>query len=153
MVHDFEDRRWKGRVSSDVKLTEDGIIGDDRIIGWDEQETQPCTGADNFEMTGDGEDDANEDEKDEVRYTEMTSEKKTFGRDSLFKNNELTTQPGTAAEKFMDGVKSPEMTVKALLNNQPGVRERVLKSNFKNEKIKGYDFRETDQKQRSRRRS
>ena len=40
--------------------------------------------------------------------------------------DELTTQPGTGAENCIDGEKSPEKTIKALLNNQSRVREGVL---------------------------
>ena len=43
--------------------------------------------------------------------------------------DELTTQPGTGADNCIDGEKSPEETIKALLNNQSGVRELVLITN------------------------
>ena len=101
------------------------MLGDDRIVRWDGPDTQPCTGAEDCRMIGDGGDDANEDESYVVEYTEMNSERWVIGRDSLHENNERTTQPGTGAENFLDGEKSPEMTIKALLNKKSGVRERV----------------------------
>ena len=39
--------------------------------------------------------------------------------------DKLAAQPGTEADDCIDGEKSPEKTIKALLNYKSGVRERV----------------------------
>ena len=50
-------------------------------------------------------------------------------------NEHLLRQPSQGADNCMDGENRPEMTVKALLNNQSGVRERVSTVNSRGEHL------------------